>query len=72
MLRKYGAPARRSSEADPAYVARALDEGPFRQVRHGGNHVYAFVLGGPTIRRALRRRLETGLPRPTRTDPLPA
>jgi hypothetical protein len=72
MLRKHGAPARRSGEADPAYVARALDEGPFRRIGHGGNHVYAFVLGGPTMRRALRRHLETGLPRPTRTDPMPA
>lgn len=39
-----GAPARRPLEDGPAYLARALAEGPFRRVRHPGNHVYAWPL----------------------------
>jgi hypothetical protein len=39
-----GAPPRRPLEEGPAYVARALAEGPFRRVRHPGNHVYAWSL----------------------------
>jgi hypothetical protein len=39
-----GAPARRPLEDGPAYVARALAEGPFRRLRHPGNHVYAWPL----------------------------
>lgn len=39
-----GAPARRPLEEGPAYVERALREGPFRRVRHPGNHVYAWPL----------------------------
>lgn len=71
MLRALGAPKRHPGERDATYVARALTEGPFHPLRHNGNHVYAFPLGSPAARRALRRRLETGLPRPIRTDPPP-
>lgn len=42
-LRAKGAPARRPGEEGPAYVTRALAEGPFRRVRHPGNHVYAWA-----------------------------
>lgn len=41
-LRAAGAPARRCGEADPAYVARALRDGPFRRVRHPGNLAYVW------------------------------
>lgn len=39
-----GAPPRRPLEEGAAYVVRALAEGPFRRVRHPGNHVYAWPL----------------------------
>ncbi|HYD02597.1 MAG TPA: hypothetical protein VEB22_15325 [Phycisphaerales bacterium] len=45
-LLEMGAPPRRPLEEGPAYVLRALREGPFRVVRHPGNHVYAWALGG--------------------------
>ena len=69
-LQRHGAPPRRAGEIGGAYVARALSEGPFRALRHGGNHIYAFALGAPGSRRQLRRRLERDLPRPRHTDPL--
>lgn len=40
-----GAPARRPFEDGAAYVARALAEGPFRRVRHPGNHVFTWEVG---------------------------
>ncbi len=40
-----GAPARVLGEAGPAYVARALQEGPFRRLRHAGNLAYAWKVG---------------------------
>lgn len=40
-----GAPERRPLEEPAAYVERALVEGPFRKIRHPGNHVYAWPLG---------------------------
>lgn len=52
-----GAPRRRLGEDGPAYVTRALAEGPFRRVRHPGNHVYAWPL-----RRGVH--LGAGLPYP--------
>lgn len=39
-----GAPARMHNESPRAWVKRALDEGPFRRVQHGGNHVYVWSL----------------------------
>lgn len=41
-LRGAGAPARTRDEGDAAYVARALQEGPFRRVRHPGNLAYVW------------------------------
>jgi hypothetical protein len=48
-----GAPAQLSGESDTAWVRRALAEGPFRRIRHPGNHVYGWALDprvalGPT------------------------
>lgn len=54
-LRAAGAPEIRQLEDPAAYVQRAIAEGPFRQVRHPGNHVYAWPLGD---RRARRQLLE--------------
>jgi hypothetical protein len=43
-LRSMGAPGRRPLESGSAYVARALEEGGFRGIRHPGNHVYTWRL----------------------------
>lgn len=53
MLQRAGAPARQPLEDPAAYVKRAIAEGPFRQVRHPGNHVYAWPLGDRRQRRDL-------------------
>lgn len=47
-----GAPHRRPGEDGAAYVQRALLEGPFRRVRHPGNHVYAWPVGADRRRTA--------------------
>lgn len=39
-----GAPRRKRMEAGTAYVQRALTEGPFRKVKHPGNHAYVWAL----------------------------
>lgn len=44
-LRELGAPARRVGERGDDYVARALDEGGFRKVRHPGNLTFTWRLG---------------------------
>jgi hypothetical protein len=59
-LRRMGAPARRPLEEGRAYVKRALEEGPFRTVRHPGNHTYAW---------GLDRRARRMLPASTDTYP---
>lgn len=51
-LLKAGAPRRKALESGAAYVKRALHEGPFRRVRHPGNHAYAWSL---TKRHKLQR-----------------
>jgi hypothetical protein len=43
-LEALGAPRRTPHEPGPAYVARALAEGPFRRLRHPGTHCYLFAL----------------------------
>lgn len=40
-----GAPEREAFEDGAAYVERALRDGPFRRMRHPGNHAYAWALG---------------------------
>ena len=67
-LRRHGAPAIKAGESGTAYVARALQDGPFRQVQHRGNHVFAFPCGSTATRRTIRERMATSLPYPLRTD----
>lgn len=43
-LLQMGAPTRMAWEDGREYVARALDEGPFRRVRHPGNLVYTWAV----------------------------
>jgi hypothetical protein len=45
-LKALGAPARRAGEEGRAYVARALNEGGFRKVRHPGNLTFTWRLDG--------------------------
>lgn len=59
-LRAAGAPERRPLERGEDYVARAIAEGPFRRIRHPGNHAYAWPLGAS--RRARRDLLESFAP----------
>jgi hypothetical protein len=40
-----GAPERRLLEGAKEYVARALRDGPFRRIKHPGNHCYTWRLG---------------------------
>lgn len=59
-----GAPPRARGEEWPAWLDRALDEGPFRPLRHPGNHRYGIRLDGlPVLERAVQ-----GAPR--RQDPI--
>ncbi|TAL36823.1 MAG: hypothetical protein EPN98_04255 [Phenylobacterium sp.] len=67
-LRRHGAPPLAAGETGGAYIERALRDGPFRRLRHRGNHVYAFPCGSTTTRRAVRSRMGTALPYPVRTD----
>ncbi len=69
-LRDHGAPQLEPGETGARYLARALADGPFRRVRHRGNHRY--VLLPPT--HALRRKIVGAFPTleyPKRTDPPP-
>lgn len=59
-----GAPPRHPHETGPAYVTRALTEGPFRRMRHPGNHAYVFAIGDRRIRRETTRTLSPALPYP--------
>lgn len=67
-----GAPGILPGESGRAYVARALSEGPFRRLRHGGNHAYALTFGTHAVRKAVRSRMDRGLPFPRGLDPLAA
>lgn len=58
-LRELGAPPRRHLEDARAYVARALREGPFRALRHPGNHAYVWAFDA-----ADRSTLPRSLPYP--------
>lgn len=59
MLRRSGAPERNPLETGAAYVSRALSEGPFRKVKHPGNHAYTWPVG-----QHKRERRASGLPYP--------
>lgn len=61
-LRAMGAPARLMGEAGPAYVERALAEGPFRRLKHPGNLAYLFPVGSPAQRRGAARGFLPSLP----------
>jgi len=63
LLRNYGAPRRQPMESGADYVKRALAEGPFRRVRHPGNHCYVFGLT-PGARRFIRRKRPDVAPYP--------
>lgn len=65
---RHGAPRRRLGEKGADYVARALTEGPFRSLRHRGNHAYAFPLGSHVNRRDLRQKLDRNLEKPRCSD----
>jgi hypothetical protein len=67
-LRTHGAPAIAPGEKEADYIRRALQEGPFRRMRHNGNHAYVFPCGTHSTRQEIRRRMDKGLPRPTKTD----
>ena len=63
-----GAPPRRAGEDPAAWVERALAEGPFRAVRHPGNHTYVWPVDG---RRDTTRGLAAPCPRPKSVDATP-
>jgi hypothetical protein len=67
-LRSHGAPARALGEPEADYIRRALQDGPFRRMRHNGNHAYVFPCGTHSTRQEIRRRMDKRLPRPTKTD----
>ena len=50
-LVNWGAPRLRQGESSVAYMERALREGPFRALRHPGNHVYSWALDPTLVRR---------------------
>jgi len=61
--------ARHIEGRDPAaWVERALAEGPFRAVRHPGNHTYVWPVDG---RRDTTRGLAAPCPRPKSVDATP-
>lgn len=66
-LLEHGAPRRKPLESSRAYVVRALHEGPFRKVRHPGNHVYSWGLD-----RLTKRALPAGLAYPKQAEALAA
>lgn len=56
-LVRYGARPLALGENPAAWLVEALDAAGVRRVRHRGNHRYAFALGTPAERRALRRAI---------------
>lgn len=52
----FGAPHIESGESSADYVRRALEDGPFRRVRHPGNLGYLIAVGSNTDRRCARAR----------------
>jgi len=64
-LLELGAPARRFGEDPAEWVRRALSDGPFRKVRHPGNHAYLFAVGGSKRqRRQTAKAFPPSLPYP--------
>lgn len=54
MLRGHGAPPIEVGEKNSDYVRRALSEGPFRTLKHNGNHAYIIPAGTHEQRKAVR------------------
>ncbi len=50
-LRRLGAPRRERGEDGRDYVERALRTGPFRRVKHPGNHTYLFAVDADAAER---------------------
>jgi hypothetical protein len=69
-LREQGAPPLRAGESGARYLERALIEGPFRRIRHRGNHRYVLLPSSSPLRRNILAAFPS-LPYPKRTDPLP-
>lgn len=69
-MREHGAPPLRLGESSARYLERALIKGPFRRIRHRGNHRYVFLPSCPSLRRKIIAAFPS-LPYPKRTDPLP-
>lgn len=59
-----GAPVRNRGEDGRAYVRRVLAEGPFRKIRHPGNHAYAWpITSGVMLGAALPYPKQIEVPR---------
>ena len=69
-MREHGAPPLKAGESGARYLERALIEGPFRRIRHRGNHRYVLLPSCPRLRRKIIAAFPS-LPYPKRTDPLP-
>ena len=69
-LRKHGAPQLQPGESGARYLARTLADGPFRRVRHRGNHRYVLLPPAHALRRKIVGAFPT-LDYPKRTDPPP-
>ena len=69
-LTEHGAPPIERGETGARYLARALAEGPFRVVRHLGNHRYVLLPNDADLRRRIAA-VFPALAYPKRTDPLP-
>lgn len=63
-------PPLKAGESGARYLERALIEGPFRRIRHRGNHRYVLLPSSPRLRRKILGAFPI-LPYPKRTDPLP-
>lgn len=67
-----GAPERAPRERWRSYVQRALADGPFRSVRHPGNHVYVWPIGQTRRDRLdVQRRFRPALSYPKQADSAP-
>ncbi|WP_448205364.1 Mom family adenine methylcarbamoylation protein [Azospirillum sp. sgz302134] len=69
-LRVAGAPPRLPFESGRDYVRRALAEGPFRRLKHNGNHTYVFAVGDRRTRWDTSRTFAPALPYPKKGLPV--
>ncbi len=70
-LMAWGAPAPAPDEDIGEWVRRALQDGPFRRVKHPGNLVYAVPVGSSRYARLMSERLLPALPPPTSAARVP-